>query len=509
MERHDHHTVSQNAVPVKVPLTRSIRFRIALSFSLLLLLSIVTAVGFKQISSDAADATQQAVSLQLSLHQQIFGVDTLVNQLQYYLNTRSREDLQLYLDQASALAAFFSALPQEDFGPYSSSLSTMVAQLLAVCDQAIASIASNDTGQMLTLFNEASRIRDLISTFSAYALQEVELATADRLHAITVSTELKLRFALLLFCVSALLLALISIRIINSFLSPLRELIKCICSMSMNFDLHDFSQPLRNDEMGILILAFCEMVERIHDQVEELQKKQRLALELQQQKETAIQAEAMLAKSELRAYQSQINSHFLFNSLNTVSRLAYMENAPQVQRAINLIAQFLRDILTHFDRSVSLEEDFSIVSHYLEIQKLRFGTRISIESVLDVDVMWFQVPALTLQPMVENAFHHGLADSRQGYIRCCASQKDGAILLSVWDDGKGIPPERQAALLSSITQSTDVPGNGIGLRNIYLRLDAMYPGRVTPWVDSVPDSYTQIGFRIDAVPQASMGTDAS
>lgn len=499
MERHDHHAISKNAVGVKVPRLLSIRFRVFLSVFLLLFFSLVFAGLFARISLTSSRQMQGIVSFQSSFYQSFNQPSVLLNALSGYLNTQNEDDLSAYEAMEESLRDSLVALREASLGPYVEDMAQMYDKLLQNTQAAILYAQDKETALMLSAYQEAERIGDLISSLNAYVTREVELEILSRIDAVTQAAQHAVRsYTLLMISVMALLLCVVA-RIISSFLRPLYALTDSIRNVTtVDFTNQTLRDMDRKDEMGILIRAFQEMLSRIHHQIEELQQKQQVELELQQEKQKSIQTEAMLAKSELRFYQSQINSHFLFNALNTVSRLAYIENAPQVQHAIALIAQFLRDILSQFDRIIPIGEEFDIVSNYLEIQKLRFGSKICIESALDVDVEWFSIPALTLQPLVENAFRHGLADCRQGFIRYAAEKEGDSVVLSVWDDGKGISPERQESVLDYILHGSDDTSahSCIGLRNVYRRLEYLYPGRVTPQIESVPGEYTRISFSI-------------
>ena len=293
-------------------------------------------------------------------------------------------------------------------------------------------------------------------------------------------------------------LIVMSILMARSIVTPLTALTRAVQSMSLSDEHSGLSRNRRRDELGILIRAYRDMVKRIHAQLIALQDKQNVERMLQAERTKNLEAESLLARSELKVYQSQINSHFLFNAFNTVSRLAYIENAPQVQHAVGLIAQFLRNIMTQFDRQVTVEEEFAIVQNYTQIQELRFGERIKVESSMDSGTEWFVIPAMTIQPLVENAYHHGLSDRKEGYIRYVAEAEEDRIRIYVWDDGRGMPPEDQKALLDDVTKGNDdgLAKESIGLKNVYRRLCLMYPEQVDMIIDGEKGLFSQIGFEI-------------
>ena len=157
-----------------------------------------------------------------------------------------------------------------------------------------------------------------------------------------------------------------------------------------------------------------------------------------------------------------------------------------------------RNIMTNFDRVITVEEDFSIVQNFVEIQNLRFGDRIKVEYDMDAGTEWSAIPALTMQPLAENAYSHGLSNRKEGYIRCVAEMEEGRLNLYTWDDGVGISPQRQQMIrdtLQTLDDETAAQEN-IGLRNVYRRLLLLYPGKVNLILDSQEGAYCQIGFSI-------------
>ncbi|MCD8023854.1 MAG: histidine kinase, partial [Lachnospiraceae bacterium] len=170
---------------------------------------------------------------------------------------------------------------------------------------------------------------------------------------------------------------------------------------------------------------------------------------------------------------------------------------------VALLAQYLRTVLDQFNRVVTLTEEFESIQTYVEIQKLRFGDHILFESELDMDLEWFKVPAMTIQPLVENAFQHGVRNEKRGYIRCVAEKDGEDVLLYVWDDGVGLTEEKRTQLLQSLSEGdmNENPEKNIGLSNVWRRLNLYYPGRVTPFIRGAENEYSQMGFRLHEADQ--------
>ena len=123
--------------------------------------------------------------------------------------------------------------------------------------------------------------------------------------------------------------------------------------------------------------------------------------------------QAYLAQSEVCITQSLINPHFLFNCLNTISSMEYLEGAFQSREATQLVATFLRDALSRVGSIVTIREEMDHIQRYIEIQKLRFEERISYEIETEEECLEAQIPSMSLQPVIENAIVHGVGDQKK------------------------------------------------------------------------------------------------
>jgi two-component system, LytTR family, sensor kinase len=146
------------------------------------------------------------------------------------------------------------------------------------------------------------------------------------------------------------------------------------------------------------------------------------------------------ASAEARALQARMNPHFLFNALNALAALSTI--APrEVPRATGLLRQFLRASFDQEERVlVPLEEELAVVRAYLEIESLRFGSRLKVEQMIDPGLLKAQMPPFSLEPLVENAVQHGLHSSpRAGRLHLVVRVTGPWLEMSVRDDGQGVP----------------------------------------------------------------------
>lgn len=197
------------------------------------------------------------------------------------------------------------------------------------------------------------------------------------------------------------------------------------------------------------------------------EKNQRLMEELQ----VRSQLEKTLQETKLKVLQSQINPHFLFNTLNTISRLAYLENAEQTQSVTYSLAKILRYSLRNIDQLVSLREELDYIHNYLHIQQSRFRNRIRYEQSWDFDVDQIKIPILSIQPIIENAIVHGF-EPQEGVVvlKLRGILMNDKVILDISDNGVGIPSEKLSSMLSDEKSKIDGHTTGIGLKNVHKRI---------------------------------------
>ncbi len=176
----------------------------------------------------------------------------------------------------------------------------------------------------------------------------------------------------------------------------------------------------------------------------------------------ASQVEAQLARAELQALRMQLHPHFLFNALNSISALMYSD-VSAADSMLTRLSALLRSRLTDSGvQEVTLREEVEFVEKYLEIEQIRFADRLTVRTTISADTFDAMVPNLVLQPLVENAIRHGVAQREaNGLVEINATRENGILHLEVRDNGPGLAPGES-------------PRDGIGLSNTRERLRCLY-----------------------------------
>jgi two-component system, LytTR family, sensor kinase len=190
--------------------------------------------------------------------------------------------------------------------------------------------------------------------------------------------------------------------------------------------------------------------------------------------------EKLLMAARVEALASQINPHFLFNTLTSISSL--IRSKPETARTLIVkLSGLLRRLLRSQDHFVTLREELEAIDEYLDIECIRFGPQLSIEKFIEPDTLDVIVPSMLLQPLVENSIKHGLAPKiGEGRITIRSSRQGGHAIIDVIDNGVGVPPD----------QRDRGAGTGIGLRNVNERLRVIYGANYQLQLDSVPGEGT-------------------
>jgi len=196
--------------------------------------------------------------------------------------------------------------------------------------------------------------------------------------------------------------------------------------------------------------------------------------------------ERLLVEARLAALTSQINPHFLFNTLNSVSSLIRTD-PNQARVMVMRLSKVLRRLLRKHEHFSTLRDELSFIEDYLAIEVVRFGDKLRFEKEVAEDTLDMLVPSMLLQPLVENSIKHGLSSKVEGgTIRIHTSRAGSRLHLLVEDDGVGIPEPKLAKLLD----------HGIGVSNVHERLQVLFGNEYRMWIDSQPGQGTRIQIEL-------------
>ncbi len=251
-------------------------------------------------------------------------------------------------------------------------------------------------------------------------------------------------------------------------------------------------------ELDVLTRTFNTMIKDIKNLISSINDKLILEKKLKEEEMKNLQYENALKEFDLKVLQSQINPHFLFNTLNCINATAIMENATNTSKLIKSVSNILRYSLKCMNRNAFLDEEINIVKDYIYIQESRFDDRVKFNLNVNMDIKKVKVPGMTIQPLVENAFIHGIESKEEGgYIDISINDEYGICSVIIEDNGVGIPKEILDKI-NNYNYDTRHIGDttGLGINIVEKRLGYLYDKKDMFKIESEEGKGTKVYLKI-------------
>ncbi|HET7627598.1 MAG TPA: sensor histidine kinase [Bacillales bacterium] len=417
-----------------------IRIRTKLFLFLLLLAALLNSVAYflyqnGQRSIDEYNRVLQRFYLLNEVSQQTSAV---FEQLNVYLAEqtpeaygdylRARTNLKRKQDQLSAIATQANGLTVDNYR-------NMITSFLEECAIVSGSFQSGSIDRYSAHLPKAERISLFIKETTLDLLNE-ELARYQNFYLqMNKKSAYFQSMGIFVFVSTFLLCALFALWFSRGITQPIGQLTAAAREISQGQLDGEPVQAYTKDELRFLTQTFNEMRADIR----------RLVGEIKEQSEL----DQLLKEMELKSLQSQIHPHFLFNILNTLSRTAYLEGAERASALIDSTAALMRHNLSRLDRPTTLGKEVEIIREYFFLQSARFGDRVSFRTEIDEGCLQRPVPNMTLQPIVENAFVHGIESYENGAEITIKIAPEGTdVLVEVSDNGVGMDEATRQRLLA-------------------------------------------------------------
>ncbi|WP_342477674.1 sensor histidine kinase [Paenibacillus sp. FSL H7-0350] len=246
-----------------------------------------------------------------------------------------------------------------------------------------------------------------------------------------------------------------SVYMSNLITRPIKQLIRNMTLVEQGkFD--NLPAVRSNDEIGVMASRFEQM-----------------SAELKQLVERIYVEQGQKVEAEIRALQAQISPHFLYNTLNSVKWIATMQQSDKIVEMTGALISMLRYTAKTDNRLVPIREELEHILHYIVIQKVRYFNRIEFHSEVEGTLAEQEIPKLSIQPLVENAIFHGIADQEDGLLSIEVRRAGNTELtITVKDNGAGMSAEASAKLRSRLGGAED--SGGIGVINVHQRVRRLY-----------------------------------
>ncbi len=290
-----------------------------------------------------------------------------------------------------------------------------------------------------------------------------------------------LLYMLVVVLITSLLLGVILAVIVSAFIArPIRRLndrIRRITKNDFSFD-PTIEQP--RDELGEIGHTVNEMTMSINHLLRETE-------EMYTRRKNI----------EIELLQSQVNPHFLYNTLDTIRWMAVIQQCPGIASTVGSLVNLLKNLAKGTQDKIPLREELSLLNDYIAIQNVRYVETFTFVSHIPPELLDLHIIKLTLQPLVENAIFHGIEPTGEcGTITLSGCLDGDDLVLTVEDDGAGIPPEKLATLLTAAHRKNRSSLNGMGVANVHKRLQLTYGKQYGLKVESELGKYTRVYVRV-------------
>lgn len=413
-----------------------------------------------------------------------------------YSNVLSKESEGIKIDYSNVE----NALLMKD-------IKNMISTYLDKMNAAISARRSRRVDDYLLNYNESTRVQQYINEYIQKLNNTLFLQNTDRYLAV------KNKFYLVEMLNIGVILSIAALNIVlilwfsYRITKPIFELSRAADEITHgNFNVPSVKVDSR-DEIGVMAQAFNRMTEGIRQYIGEIKEKVELEKRLQDKEMENLIIKSNLKEAELHALQAQINPHFLFNTLNAGAQLAMLEGADRACLFIENAAELFRYSMRNLDKHVTIGDEMHNAENYMHVLNERFADKIELSLVKEESILDRKIPCMILQPIIENAFIHGISDVEYtGKIDLKAEKSDDYAIISIKDNGKGMAADKVREILSGgsidkVRTDNTHSGhtNGIGMDNIISRLKLFYNREDVMEIISAPGLGTEVILRIPLV----------
>lgn len=459
-----------------------IRKRLILYFVLTILLMGITSIYTYYSVSTLMVKMNAMFTSNISLNELNSIVNKVEQNLEDYLSTKHSKNLEEYYKWSYELRARAEGMKIDGSSNESSlmlkDIKNMIGTYLEETDAAVKAKRGRNVNEYAAHYNEASKVFGYINLYinklNNSQFQENTARYIQVAKRLEIVESLNIGIIITVIAFNIILMIWFTFRITR----PIISLSHSADEISRgNFDVEQV-RVNTHDEISVMANAFNRMASSIKGYIREITEKAELEGRLKEQELQNLAMKAHLKEAELQALQSQINPHFIFNTLNAGAQLAMLEGADDTCTFIENVANLFRYNLRKMDKPVTLREEIESINNYIYILKVRFADRLNFYQEIDESVLDTAVPCMILQPLVENAFIHGIGEMEKGgQIGLIVRKRERWIEIIVKDNGKGMDAAKINELLEGGEESTgknelQKSGHttGIGMGNVISRL---------------------------------------
>ena len=395
-----------------------------------------------------------------------------------FIKTKDNENIKKYTDSNNRIKNFFIEIEpyiekDEDSGIYLRNLNNMFDNYRTqsyylinqtIYQQQLDSKSYDKLTGLKTLFNYINKhSKSLVVSYLNYSNSEYSNTLIKYKN-----TENKIYTALIFILLISFVFIMLISRDLNNTMGKLRSYAELLSAA--RWEIPDLKDQ-KYDELNSLAKAFDKMKHSIREFIEELNEKAEIENNYHIEQLKSAEKDKLIKETQLSALQSQMDPHFLFNTLNTISRVAMFEYADETVKLIEATSKILRYNLDCKDKMVKLKEEIRMTKAYVVIQETRFQDLMSFSFDIDKNLYNVKVPPMLIQPIVENAIIHGLREKdKGGIINITVKAQDSFISISIVDNGIGMDKDKMNTIMSEVKNESV----GLGVFNVKKRLELYF-----------------------------------
>ncbi|WP_163580542.1 sensor histidine kinase [Gracilibacillus saliphilus] len=458
---------------------RTIQSKLTLIFAVFIILFNIVTISIYFSSTQMMKQYHENTESLLRLNSISKTATNLSEATKSYVLNREDTALQEYYQQRMLLKEEIQPLLSESAPIEYKNYINLIESLIYQSELTIGFVIRDDIEQYTTHMKEVQSMANYTQE-TALELLDTSLTEYQPFYVDMQDRSQSFKYFTIFLLISSIMIGIyLAFRLAKGIHHPVRELSRVAGEVSQgNFE----GTPVgieSTDELKLLGDSFNTMRSNI----------QKLIKEIQDQSEQQM----LMKELELKHLQNQIQPHFLFNTLNTVTKMAYLEDAHSTSRLIESLASMMRHSLGDLKKTVQLKDEIKMVEEYIHIQRMRFMERIEFHIDSLEDHLNVQIPRLILQPLVENAFIHGLETLEEGgKIELFIHDLGEYALIEVCDNGVGISQNQQSKILNMEEDAHVGHITGIGLVNVIKRLQLFYQEENILFIDSKLGEGTKI-----------------
>ncbi|MBR6959664.1 MAG: sensor histidine kinase [Clostridiales bacterium] len=449
--------------------------------------------------NQALDKINSVFSSNISLNELSDSLNQTHQGLTGYLETKGTDDLELYfasyLNVKQMMRLLNSNVTDNNVKLAERDIREMLDTYLKTADEAVQAKRGRNIDEYTAKYNECTRIKDYLNTYIYSVNNEQFRTNSENYLALVNSLRYTEIMSMLIFAVASVMNVLLIIILTSTITRPLTRL-SSKAEEIISAGSPENIEPLEvrsGDEVGKVTMAFNEMLASIKDYIARIRTQ---LITQSEMKEKNLLMETHLKDAQLKYLQSQINPHFLFNTLNAGAQLAMMEGADRTVEYIRNMADFFRYNVKKSSETVKLSEEIELVDSYMYILNVRFAGEMLFEKDIDESLLNVMVPSMIIQPLVENSIKYGIKDLEpgEGKVTLSVYREDGFACIRVSDNGIGTDEEIIEKIMNHEKKPSET--RGVGITNVMSRLDLYYNNKEVFEMKSRKNEGTHVTIKI-------------